>query len=53
VSGRSVSELARVVSAILSDTSARQAMGERGREWVSDVWSWETTVSDFTAMLAW
>ncbi|HEX3825113.1 MAG TPA: glycosyltransferase family 4 protein [Mycobacteriales bacterium] len=53
VDGSSVGEIAAVVSGLLADPTAAAAMGERGREWVRDAWSWESTVRDFTDLLGW
>jgi phosphatidylinositol alpha-1,6-mannosyltransferase len=46
VSGEDVEEIAEAVSGLLLDNSAAAAMGERGRAWVRDNWSWDATVRD-------
>jgi phosphatidylinositol alpha-1,6-mannosyltransferase len=53
VDGRSVEAVAAAVAGLLSDPARAAAMGERGRAWVSDVWSWESTVADLERMLGW
>jgi phosphatidylinositol alpha-1,6-mannosyltransferase len=44
--------VARVVAELLSDCDAAAAMGARGRQWVTDSWSWDSTVHDLTTYLA-
>jgi phosphatidylinositol alpha-1,6-mannosyltransferase len=53
VDGRSMGEVAAVVSGLLADPSLAAAMGARGRQWVKDAWSWDATVRDFTDLLGW
>lgn len=53
VDGRSVDAVAAAVSDLLSDPVRAAAMGERGRAWVSEAWTWERTVADLTRMLDW
>jgi phosphatidylinositol alpha-1,6-mannosyltransferase len=52
VSGQSVAEVATAVGDLLSDPIRAAAMGANGRQWVSEAWSWEQTVRDFTSYLA-
>jgi phosphatidylinositol alpha-1,6-mannosyltransferase len=51
VSGHDVEELVAVVSGLLADPAQAAAMGARGREWVSEAWSWEATVASLTDLL--
>jgi phosphatidylinositol alpha-1,6-mannosyltransferase len=53
VDGRSVADVAAAVAGLLSDPPRAAAMGERGRAWVSEAWSWDRTVADLTRMLEW
>jgi phosphatidyl-myo-inositol dimannoside synthase len=50
VDGRSVAQIAAVVSGLLADPTAAAELGRRGREWVSASWSWEATLRDFNAL---
>jgi phosphatidyl-myo-inositol dimannoside synthase len=50
VDGRDVGWLAATISELLSDQERAAAMGARGRQWVSDDWSWQSTASDFAAL---
>jgi phosphatidyl-myo-inositol dimannoside synthase len=52
LSGQSVDEVASAVGDLLSDPIHAAAMGAAGRQWVSEAWSWEQTVRDFTSYLA-
>jgi phosphatidyl-myo-inositol dimannoside synthase len=52
VDGESVAQIAAVTAGLLADPTAAAAMGARGREWVTQKWSWEATVSEFDAMFA-
>jgi phosphatidyl-myo-inositol dimannoside synthase len=51
VAGGRPEPLARVLSDLLRDQAGSAAMGARGREWVSEEWSWSATVRDFLAYL--
>jgi phosphatidylinositol alpha-1,6-mannosyltransferase len=53
VDGTAVGEVAAVVSGLLADPAGAAAMGARGRDWVREAWSWESTVRDFTDLLGW
>jgi phosphatidylinositol alpha-1,6-mannosyltransferase len=50
VDGREVGGLAATISELLGDQERAAAMGARGRQWVSDAWSWESTARDFAAL---
>jgi phosphatidyl-myo-inositol dimannoside synthase len=52
VDGRSALFVAESVAALLSDRDQAAAMGERGREWVAEQWSWEHSVSRLSACLS-
>ncbi|HTW18980.1 MAG TPA: glycosyltransferase family 4 protein [Mycobacteriales bacterium] len=51
VDGTSPGEVAESVAGLLADPVRAGAMGDRGRAWVRDAWSWETTVAAFSAMV--
>jgi phosphatidylinositol alpha-1,6-mannosyltransferase len=51
VDGRSVDQVAAVVADLLADPARGAELGARGRAWVKQSWSWETTVSELTTML--
>jgi phosphatidylinositol alpha-1,6-mannosyltransferase len=51
LTGHQDGELADVVSTLLADPSSANEMAARGRAWVSESWSWESTMADFTALL--
>jgi phosphatidyl-myo-inositol dimannoside synthase len=51
VDGESVHEIAAAVGELLAEPAQAAAMGDRGRQWVSDDWSWSATLRDFTAYL--
>lgn len=53
VDGESTYAIASSVVELLTDSSRAAAMGERGRAWVSDEWSWDATVATFERMLEW
>ncbi len=53
VDGRSVDAVADAVAGLLADPVRAAAMGERGRRWVSNAWSWESTLADLCRMLEW
>jgi phosphatidylinositol alpha-1,6-mannosyltransferase len=53
VSGRDSEEVAAAVAGLLADPLGAAAMGERGRTWVSEDWSWEATMRAFAAILDW
>jgi phosphatidylinositol alpha-1,6-mannosyltransferase len=53
VDGESVQAVAAAVIDLLKDPARAAAMGERGRAWVGQAWSWQATVADFTRMLEW
>jgi phosphatidylinositol alpha-1,6-mannosyltransferase len=44
--------VATAVAELLRDTDAAAAMGARGRQWVTEQWSWDSTVRDLTSYLA-
>lgn len=43
-------EIAEAIASLLSDLASARAMGERGREWVRDTWSWESTLDTFGSL---
>jgi phosphatidyl-myo-inositol dimannoside synthase len=51
VDGRAVTDVAAAVSGLLRDPERARAMGERGRQWVTENWSWSATLSDFLGYL--
>jgi phosphatidylinositol alpha-1,6-mannosyltransferase len=53
VDGRSTTAVAAAVAELLTDRARATAMGERGRAWVSEAWSWDHTVADLLRMLEW
>jgi phosphatidylinositol alpha-1,6-mannosyltransferase len=53
VDGRDVGEVAAAISDLLIDTGRASAMGARGREWVTDQWTWQVTTDRLKAMLEW
>jgi len=53
VDGDSVEAVASAVADLLCDPARAAAMGERGRAWVAEAWSWESTVADLERMLGW
>ena len=52
VPGLSANETAARIIELLRDPARAQDMGVRGREWVSERWTWERTVTDLGRMLA-
>jgi phosphatidyl-myo-inositol dimannoside synthase len=52
VSGRVVDGVAAAVADLLADPARAAKMGAQGRRWVSESWSWSSTLADLTAMLA-
>jgi phosphatidylinositol alpha-1,6-mannosyltransferase len=52
VDGDDVDQIADVIAELLSAPDQAAAMGERGREWVAEQWSWESTVRAFESYLA-
>jgi phosphatidylinositol alpha-1,6-mannosyltransferase len=53
VDGGAIKEVTGVIAGLLADPAAAAAMGTRGREWVGEDWSWDSTVLDFTELLGW
>src|SRR4051794_40819275 len=51
VDGDSAEAVAERLVALLSSADEARAMGERGREWVSDVWSWDRSVATLRELL--
>jgi phosphatidylinositol alpha-1,6-mannosyltransferase len=51
VDGRSSITVAERLVGLLTDGEAASAMGERGRAWVSEEWSWQRSVAGLTRML--
>jgi phosphatidylinositol alpha-1,6-mannosyltransferase len=51
VDGRSVDEVAGRVGALMADTDARRAIGDAGRRWVTEEWSWARQVSALAQMM--
>ena len=52
VDGRDVAALADVLVELLTDRAAARAMGERGRAWVVERWSWRQQAERLQALLA-
>jgi phosphatidylinositol alpha-1,6-mannosyltransferase len=53
VDGRDVGQVAASVAGLLRDRERARAMGERGRAWVRESWSWDDTVARLRTMLGW
>ncbi len=53
VDGRDVTAVAAAVAGLLADPARAGAMGARGREWVTDQWTWPATANALKAMLGW
>jgi phosphatidylinositol alpha-1,6-mannosyltransferase len=53
VNGRDVGEVAAAIAGLLADQGRAAAMGTRGREWVTQQWTWQVTAGRLTAMLEW
>lgn len=51
VNGRDGDAVTERVSALLADESARKAMGQAGREWVSREWRWPTLAARLRGLL--
>ena len=51
VDGRDVSAIAASALAMLSNSELRKQMGERGREWAVEKWSWKLWGERFKALL--
>jgi phosphatidyl-myo-inositol dimannoside synthase len=47
VDGRDVEDVTAVISGLLADPDLAAAMGDRGRQWVQDDWSWDATRRQF------
>jgi phosphatidylinositol alpha-1,6-mannosyltransferase len=47
VDGNDVAQIADVVAALLAEPDHAAAMGARGREWVTQEWSWASTLRAF------
>jgi len=52
VDGDDVAAVSLRLNTLLSDESLRRAMGERGRSWAEDRWSWDRSVEKLRAYLA-
>lgn len=52
VDGESVNAVAAAIVGLLSDRARATAMGERGRAWVTEEWSWNRSVTQLREMLA-
>ena len=52
VDGRSVADVAAVISRLLGDPARGRAMGERGRQWVEQEWRWDVLAARLRALLA-
>ncbi|CAM3562448.1 glycosyltransferase family 4 protein [Kibdelosporangium persicum] len=52
VDGRSVTQIATRISALLADPDAAAAMGEAGRDWVAAEWRWDTLASRLSTLLS-
>ena len=53
VNGRDGSEVADAVCGLLGDPERARSMGQRGKQWVAEQWTWERTVDDLCRMLDW
>jgi phosphatidylinositol alpha-1,6-mannosyltransferase len=51
VSGSDVNAVAEAISGLLDDPTRAAEMGAKGRAWVSDSWSWDASVRDFSSYL--
>lgn len=51
VSGRDVDALSARLVALLSDPAGARAMGEKGRAWVEQEWSWDQTATTLRALI--
>jgi phosphatidyl-myo-inositol dimannoside synthase len=52
VDGRSVDQIADAVTRVLKDPDLAARMGEAGRRWVTESWSWRTHAERLAALLA-
>jgi phosphatidylinositol alpha-1,6-mannosyltransferase len=53
VDGSDIAHVAAAVGELLLDKPKAQAMGVRGREWVTERWTWQTATGRLEQMLAW
>jgi phosphatidylinositol alpha-1,6-mannosyltransferase len=53
VDGTKPEDVASAVADLLLDEQRARAMGERGREWVTQQWSWQATTNQLRELLAW
>ena len=51
VDGRDLAQVAGRVVQLLEDPSLAKAMGERGRRWVEEQWTWPTVSGRLTDLL--
>lgn len=51
VDGRDGSAIARAASTLLSDPVAARALGETGRQWVAQDWTWDATADRLRGLL--
>jgi phosphatidylinositol alpha-1,6-mannosyltransferase len=51
VDGRSATVVAESVTRLLTDPAKARAMGERGREWVTEQWSWDRSLGRLSSYL--
>jgi phosphatidylinositol alpha-1,6-mannosyltransferase len=51
VDGRSASEVARAIMALLDDPARAKAMGERGRAWIKQEWEWQHWSAELNKLL--
>jgi phosphatidylinositol alpha-1,6-mannosyltransferase len=51
VDGRSGAEVAEAVAELLADPDRAAVMGERGREWVEQKWTWEAAATKLTELV--
>ena len=51
VNGNDIPEIAREISALLTNSSQREAMSKRGREWTVAEWSWQLWGKRFSELL--
>jgi phosphatidylinositol alpha-1,6-mannosyltransferase len=52
VNGEDPRDVAATLASLLTDTDRAAAMGERGRAWTAEAWTWDSVVRRFEAMLA-
>jgi phosphatidylinositol alpha-1,6-mannosyltransferase len=51
VDGRSATVIAESVTRLLTDSAKARAMGKRGRQWVTEQWSWDRSLGRLSSYL--